>query len=55
MPAATSSCFQLKRYWITGVCPRGAQVLASVGRSDSPDSSTKTITRRRARRFFSAG
>jgi hypothetical protein len=42
----------LKLYCSTGVWPFGAQVLTRVGRSLSPDSSTKTIVRPSARHFF---
>ena len=48
----TDRCFQLKWNWMTGVCPTGAQVRTRVGRSDSPDSSTKTIKRPSRWAFF---
>jgi hypothetical protein len=51
-PAITESCFQLKWNWMIGVCPTGAQVRTRVGRSDSPDSSTKTIKRPSRSAFF---
>jgi len=43
IPAIAESRFQLKWYWSTGVCPRGAHVRQRWGRSVSPLSSTKTI------------
>ena len=46
------TCFQLKWNWMCGVQPLGAQVLTRVGRSLSPDSSMKTISRRSAEHFF---
>jgi hypothetical protein len=51
-PATAETCFQLKWNWMCGVQPLGAQVLTRVGRSDSPDSSMKTISRRSAAHFF---
>jgi hypothetical protein len=48
-PAITDSCFQLKWNWMAGFWPTGAQVRTQVGRSDSSDSSTKTISRQRRR------
>ncbi len=37
------NCFQLKLYCNTGVWPLGAHVVTRVGRSESPDSSIKTM------------
>lgn len=51
-PATAEMCFQLKWNCTTGVHPLSAQVRTRVGRSDSPDSSMKTISRRSARHFF---
>jgi hypothetical protein len=42
----------LKWNCTTGVQPLGAQVRTRVGRSDRPDSSMKTISRRWAAHFF---
>lgn len=39
-------CFQLNWNCRCGAQPLGAQMLTRVGRSDSPDSSMKTISRR---------
>ena len=50
----TDSCFQLKLYCSTGVCPLGAQVLTRVGRSLNPLSSMKTMVRPSRRDFFLA-
>jgi hypothetical protein len=46
------TCFQSKWNCTTGVQPLGAQVRTRVGRSDRPDSSMKTISRRWAAHFF---
>jgi hypothetical protein len=43
---------QLKLYWMTGVWPRGAQVRSTVGRSETPDSSMKTMVCPRRAAFF---
>ena len=51
-PAMAETCFQLKWNCTTGVQPFGAQVLTRVGRSDKPDSSMKTISRRSVAHFF---
>ena len=47
--------FQLKLYWSTGVCPRGAQVRQRCGRWLTPLSSMKTIVRPSFRAFFNGG
>jgi hypothetical protein len=54
-PAMAETCFQLKWNCTTGVQPLGAHVLTRVGRSDSPDSSMKTISRCSAAHFFERG
>jgi len=51
-PPATESLCQLKGWVRTGVCPLGAQVLRTGGRSVTPLSSTKTIQARCFRAFF---
>ncbi len=42
----------LSRCVRTGVCPRGAQVRRTAGRSENPLSSTKTIVARLPAAFF---
>src|SRR5271154_5079927 len=44
--------FQLKWYWSTGVCPRGAQVRHRWGRWLNPLSSMKTMVRPSFSAFF---
>jgi|SwirhirootsSR2_FD_contig_31_15081164_length_489_multi_2_in_0_out_0_1 hypothetical protein len=46
------SCFQSKLCWSTGVHPRKLQVRATLGRSDRPDSSMKTMVRPSRWAFF---
>src|ERR1700675_347458 len=46
--------FQLKWYWSTGVCPRGAQVRHRCGRWLNPLSSMKTMVRPSFWAFFNS-
>lgn len=50
--AITDNCFQLKSNRITGDRPAGAKMRTRVGRSDNPDSATKTISRPSRWHFF---
>src|SRR5690242_7220620 len=52
MPAISESCFQLKLYCSTGVWALVDHVRTRVGRSESPESFTKTMVRLWAAAFF---
>jgi hypothetical protein len=51
-PATAETCLQLKWNCTTDVHRLGAEVRTRVGRSDRPDSSMKTISRRSAAHLF---
>src|SRR6516225_6584593 len=51
-PATADNCFQVKLYCSTGVCPLGAQLRTRCGRSETPDSSMKTMIRPSRAAFF---
>lgn len=51
-PAMADTCFPLKWNWMCGLQPLRAHVLTRVGRFDSTDRPTKTISRQWVARFF---